>query len=121
MPSTPVSGFGLSDALPYLSAVVTGLLGFFGAQFTAVARLQKTLLDASRQYVDQSQAQHARDGARILELEAEIIRQRGEINQHIQTKESLQHALERAAQQQPAVRPRRKPPRPRTPHSKDKN
>ena len=103
------SGFGLSDALPYLSAGATGLLGFFGAQFTAVARLQKTLLDASRQWVGDTQAQRARDGVRISELEAEVLRQRGEINQHIQREESLQRALERsqAASRKPS-RPRRK-------------
>lgn len=91
----PDPGFGLSDVLPFLGAAVTGLLGFFGAQFTAVARLQKTLLDASRQWVEQSQTQHARDGVRILELEAEALRQRGEINQHIQRVQSLQHTLDR--------------------------
>lgn len=98
MPNTalPPSDFGLSDVLPFLGAVATGLLGFFGAQFTAVARLQKTLLDASRLWVEQSQTQHARDGVRILELEAEILRQRGEISQHIQRGQSLQHALDRA-------------------------
>lgn len=91
----PPSGSGLSDVLPFLGAAVTALLGFFAAQFTAVARLQKTLLDASRQWVDQSQKRHAQDGVRILELEGEILRMRGEIAQAIQRAESWQHRYER--------------------------
>lgn len=100
-PISTGSGFNWAAALPYLSAVATGLLGFFGAQFTAVARLQKTLLDASRQWVEQLQKQRALDGARIFELEAEVLRQRGEINSHIQREESLQRALERARSPEP--------------------
>lgn len=106
-PQLPASGFGLSDALPYLSAAVTGLVGFFGAQFTAVARLQKTLLDASRQWVEEAQKQHALATARISELESEVLRQRGEINQLLQKVESRDHAIERLSDPPPKPRTRK--------------
>lgn len=81
--------------LPYFVAVLTGLLGWFSAQFTGLVQLQKTLLDASRQWVADSQAQHARDGVRITELESEVLRQRGTINQGLQREESLQRLLDK--------------------------
>jgi len=98
MPSSvppPELGSGLSDALPWLSAAVTGLVGWSAARFTAFAQLNKTILDASRQMVADAQEVHARDGARILELEAEIIRQRGAINQGLQREQSMQHLIDR--------------------------
>jgi len=91
----PISSFGLTAALPYWVAAATAVLGFFGARFTTIAQLQKTLLDASREWVEQTQTQRALDTARILELEAEILRQRGVINAMIQFKQSLFRLLER--------------------------
>lgn len=85
----------LLAALPFAAPVLTAVLGFFAAQCTSVAQLQKTLLDASRQFVRESQEKHAQDAARITELEAEIIRQRGVINAGIQTQQSLCRLLER--------------------------
>lgn len=74
---------------------MTALGGWFAARYTAFAQLNKTVLDASRQMVEDAQAVHARDGARILELETEILRMRGEVNAHIQRERSLEHMIER--------------------------
>lgn len=93
-PPPPEQSFSLLAVLPFLAPVLTAVLGFFAAQFTSVAALQKTLLDASRAYVKESQLQHARDAARIFELEAEVLRQRGVINQGIQLQQSLIRLLE---------------------------
>lgn len=101
--SLPTSGSQLTAALPYLAAIIGPALGYFAARFSATARLEKTLLDASRSWVEQSQVRHAQDGvlistrdAIILEREAEIIRQRGEINQHLQREVSLENFIERS-------------------------
>lgn len=94
--SLPPSGSQLWVVLPYCVAVVTGLGGWFAAQFTAVAQLQKILLDASRKYVEESQATHARDIVRNVELEAEILRLRGQVNGLIQWQESIRHWAERS-------------------------
>jgi chromosome segregation ATPase len=82
---------------------VTALLGWFGARFTAHARLEKTLLDASRALVEECQAQHARDGVRISALEetvrereGEIQRLRGEVRQAAQREDSLRRLFERS-------------------------
>lgn len=98
MPSPPLPpphGSALSDVLPWAGALLTGFAGWSAARFTAFAQLNKTILDASRLLVEESQTIHARDGVRILELETEVLRQRGEINQGIQRERSLQHAIER--------------------------
>lgn len=90
--SLPIFGmFGLSPtvALPYFVAGGTAALGYFGARLTATAQLQRTLLVASRQWVEESQMQHARDIARISELETEITNQRGNLNQALQREASL--------------------------------
>lgn len=89
------SGSWLVAALPYLAAVTTGVAGFFGARFTALAQLQRTLLDASRQWVEETQAQRARDGVRISELEAEILRQRKVIDTKIAENDALARLMER--------------------------
>ncbi len=68
---------------------MTGALGFFGAQFTSHAQLQKTLLDASQALVEESQKVHARDGVRILELEGKVEQMHDERNQHLQVIQSL--------------------------------
>ncbi len=98
MPSTPLppdsSSLG-GGVLPYLAAVVTGLLGFFGARFTATAPLQASLNDAFRSLMDEWQTERAQHIARISELEAEVLRQRGVINQHLQLQASLQHNYDR--------------------------
>lgn len=93
----PPDGSGWPGALPYVLSIVTLVGGWFAAQFTAVAQLQKTLLDASRLMVAETQALHARDGARIGELEAEVIRMRGLIRQHQQWEESVRRWAARSA------------------------
>lgn len=94
-PLLPDSSSELRGALPWLGALVTGMTGFFAARYTAFAQLSKTVLDASRELVERGQETHALDGARILELEAEVRRLRGEVNQHIQKEESYQRLIER--------------------------
>ncbi len=91
----PEFGSEHSAVLPWAGAALTGVVGFFGARFTAFAQLNKTILDASRGLVEEAQSIHARDGARISELEAEVLRQRGEIAQHIQKLESMERQLRR--------------------------
>lgn len=97
----PTSPSGWAAALPYVLSAVTLVGGWFAAQFTAVAQLQKTLLDASRDFVGDSQAQHARDGVRILELEREVLRLREESNAHIQWVESVKRWAARSGYELP--------------------
>lgn len=102
---TPSLTVGLPgpDALPYCLAAVTALAGWFGARSTAGARLQKTLLDASRQWVEQSQEERAHLTVRISELETELaatklacLQQAGEIRGLKQYNFSLQETMKRA-------------------------
>ncbi len=98
MPSPPLppeSHSGLSAVLPWAAAAATSLVGFFAARFTAFAALNKIVLDASRLLVTDAQSIHARDSARISELEGEIVRQRGELANHIQREQSLQRQIDR--------------------------
>ncbi len=97
-----ISGLGLKDVLLSSAAIIGPLLGFFAARFTALARLERTLLDASRQWVEDSQKRHAADGVLIsgqadelLRAKAEVLRQRGEIDAKIQENESLRHFMRR--------------------------
>lgn len=96
------SGLTWTAALPYLAAIGTAALGYLGARFTARAQLEKTLFDASRDWVAQAQEQLARSSARILELEercrvaeAEVIRMRGEVNGSLQREDSLRRFIKR--------------------------
>jgi hypothetical protein len=66
------SGFTWRDVLPYFGAIAASVLTWFAAQFSQVARLEKTLLDASRQLVEAAQTQRAQDSARISELEGRL-------------------------------------------------
>lgn len=95
---TPPPGLGslITAVLPYLGAIVASVLGWFAAQFSTVVRLEKTLLGASQSFVEQAQTLRAQDGARISELEAEIIRQRGLIRNHQQWEESVRRWARRS-------------------------
>lgn len=100
-PLTP--GLPGADVLPYLLAAVTALAGWFGARSTAGARLQGTLLNASRQWVEQSQEMLAQRDARISELENDLaksrldcLQQAGEIRSLKQYNFSLQETAKRA-------------------------
>lgn len=90
LPVSPSSG-----VLPFLGVVVAAALGWFGARYTAAAPLQSSLNDAFRTFMEECQNERAQHIARILELESEILRQRGEINQHLQIQASLQHNYDR--------------------------
>lgn len=90
-----MSGSDLSAVLPYLAAVVTGLLGFYGARFTATAPLQSSLNDAFRSLMEELQTQHARDIARISEQENEIARLSGELRASQQRERSMLNLTER--------------------------
>lgn len=84
-----------TDALPYLVVgLTTAVFGFFGARFTATAPLQASLNDAFRSLMEELQTQHAQDSVRILELEREVLRLRGENNQYIQVNRSATRLLE---------------------------
>ena len=85
----------LMVALPYLGAVVTGLLGWFGARYTAIAPQQMALNDAFRSLVAELQDERAVHIVRISELEGEVIRQRGEISNLLASKDALLRILER--------------------------
>jgi hypothetical protein len=100
-------GSALLVALPYLGAIAASVLGWFAAQFSTVARLEKTLLGASQSFVEQAQALRAQDGARISELEAEIIRQRGLIRGHQQWEDSVRRWARRSNVDLPNLEDRR--------------
>lgn len=85
----------LSVVLPFCGVVVAGLLGWFGARHTAIAPLQASLNDAFRTFMKEAQDEIASKDARILELESEIIRQRGEIRQFLAQREAFLRVLER--------------------------
>lgn len=99
-------GFDLTGVLPYCLAAVTGVLGWFGSQFTAGAQLQRTILNASRQWVEQSQERHAQDSVHALELETEIRRLRSELNAGLQREASLRNFMKRHGLQPPARLPK---------------
>ncbi len=96
--TSSASGSDLSVVLPYLAAVVTGLLGFFGARFTATAPLQSSLNDAFRSLMEELQTQHAHDIARISEQENEIARLSGELRASQQRERSVLNLAERAVE-----------------------
>lgn len=97
-----IYGLALKDVLLFSAAIIGPLLGFFAARFTALARLEKTLLDASRQWVEDSQKRHAADGVLIsgqaddlMQARAEVLRLRGEVWAHIQANDSLRSFMKR--------------------------
>lgn len=67
----PASGSGFTDALPFLGAGVTAGLGWFAAQFTGTAKLQREVNAALHSLMDELQTQHALDVARVSELNSE--------------------------------------------------
>jgi hypothetical protein len=93
--SSMIFGMTTKDALLSLGVLVGPVLGYFAAQSTAFAKLQKITFDASGSFLQQAQSQHSADLVRISELEGEVLRQRGEINQHIQVAASSSRAMER--------------------------
>lgn len=93
-PSSP-DGSTLTAALPYLAAVVTALLGYFGARFTGTAQQQTALNDAFRSLVEELQDERAHHIARISELESEVLRQRGAINNHLAKEDAYLRILQR--------------------------
>lgn len=104
--SSGAHGSALSDALPYLGAVVgalaTGLLAYFAARHTAAAQLQGAITDAFQALMKEWQDRHAADTARISELEgtlkfrdSEIVSMRGQIRQLEQKLASSERAVKR--------------------------
>ncbi len=99
MPLTTVSGEASSlytVALPFFTAIGASALTYLGVRRTSIAPLRAEVNDAFRTWMHEAQEERARDTVRILELEAEILRQRREINQHLQIIQSTQAELERA-------------------------
>lgn len=74
-------GSGFSGALPYLGAVITGLLGFFGARFTGAAQQWAALSGAFSSLMGELQTDRARLIARISDLEATVQSRDAEIKQ----------------------------------------
>ena len=70
----PLPGGGLdwSGAPPYLVAGVTAGLGWFAAQFTGTARLQREVNAALHALMDELQTRHAQDIVRISDLSGEV-------------------------------------------------
>jgi hypothetical protein len=108
-----MSGSGIRGVLPVLAALLVavfgsgGVLGWLGKRFaersSASAQLSKTLLDASREWVEQAQEERAQLTARISEQDAllaalrlECFEKEGEIRQLKQVNRSLQAAIDRA-------------------------
>ncbi len=89
-------GSDWSVALPFLSAVVTGLLVYFGVRRSAAAPLQASLNDAFRSLMEEFQTQHAQDIAHISEQENEIARLSGELRASQQRELSMRNLAERA-------------------------
>lgn len=85
----------LSVVLPFFGVVLAGLLGWFGARRSSIAPLQASLNDAFRTFMQEAQDEIASKDARILELESEIIRQRGEIRQFLAQREAFLRILEK--------------------------
>ena len=103
----PTSGSGGAGVLPYLLAVgipsiITGLIGYFGARFTAAAPLQTALNDAFRSLTVELQTQHAQLVARISELEVERDQLRGDNRGLRQLMDSLIRFAEASALALPA-------------------
>ena len=74
LPMPPAGlGSGLSDVLPYLGAGMTAGIGWFAAQFTGVARLQREVNAALHSLMDELQTQHAQDIARVSALTGEVL------------------------------------------------
>lgn len=82
--------------LPFLTAIGAAALGYFAARRTAIAPLQASLNDAFRSAMASWQTERAQLIARVSELEGEVLRQRGEINNHLQIIQSQQRRIERA-------------------------
>ncbi len=74
---------------------MAALLAYLGVRSSSTVRLQAHLNGAFRTLMDEWQTERAAHIVRISELESEVRRQRGEINQHIQINQSLTHQLER--------------------------
>lgn len=85
----------LAAVLSFCAATVAGLLAFLGARFTATAPLQLSLNDAFRSLMDEWQVERARLTARVFELEGEVLRQRGTINQGLAREAALMRRIER--------------------------
>lgn len=85
----------LTAALPYLAAGATAVLGYLGARYTATAPLQSSLNDAFRSLTDELQTERARLIVRISELEGEIIRQRGVINEGLAREAAMKRLAEK--------------------------
>lgn len=76
--------------VPWVIAVVGPLIGWFGAQFSSLAQLTKTMLDASQSMVKRAQSLHTSDAVRISDQESEIVRLRGELRSAQQWRSSIE-------------------------------
>ncbi len=81
LPPPPTLSSSLVAVLSFLGATLVAVVGYFGARFTATAPLQVALNSAFRSLMEEWQSERARLIVRISELEGEVLRQRGVINQ----------------------------------------
>ncbi len=94
-----ISYSGGTGVLWFFGVIGAALLAWSAARYSQRAPLQESLNAAFRSVMDELQTERARLIARISELEsdltnreAEIIRLRGEVRQHLQIQQS-QHRL----------------------------
>lgn len=95
LPSIGGSTSLLSVVLPFLGVIMAGLLGWSAARRSSIAPLQASLNDAFRTFMAEAQDEIAAKDARISELEAEILRMRGEARQLLAVREALLRILEK--------------------------
>ena len=101
-PGPPTSGLDISAVLPYLGAIITGVVGWFAALSTAPARLQTTLNGAFHTLTEELQGERARLTALVSKLEEKVEKQasrieqlEGEVRQNLQLIESTKRTHEK--------------------------
>ncbi len=99
----PTSGFGLGAALSFFGGIIVALLGLFGVRSSQAAPLQLSVNDAFRTLIGELQEERATLIVRISELEAEVLRQRGVINQGLAREAALGRALAKLGVGDPPV------------------
>lgn len=98
LPPSPLPqtlSLGWAAVLSFFGATVVAVLGYFGTRFSATAPLQASLNTAFRSLMEEWQSERARLTARISELEGEVLRQRGVINQGLAREGALQRRIEK--------------------------
>jgi len=90
----PISN--IQAVLLFFGTVVTAVLGWFGVRSMRTAPLQESVNDALRLLMAELQNLHARDIARISELESELLLAQGEARNLKQKVSSILELCRRA-------------------------